>query len=159
MSKFVQMFLIKFQPCCGISHRNVYQLIKRSRSYSNQIIVISYIYIIQEQNFKTLFSHLSQESDQAKKIAIKIASDVLESVKKLGLQRFVESSGRKGFKIPVFAFSMFPEPVATSLKSLSKTSSTFNGKVGIKVYFLKLFTNQHFCFLSICVQLDCRNLD
>lgn len=61
---------------------------------------------------------------------------VLVAVKENNLERFLESTGttgRKNFKIPVSAFSMFPDSVAASLKTLKKTSSTFGGTAGKKV--------------------------
>jgi hypothetical protein len=70
-----------------------------------------------------------KDKDQAKEMA----SAVLAAIKENGLERFLESSGRKSFKIPVSAFNMFPEIVEKQLKSLRKTSSTFDGKRGQKV--------------------------
>ena len=70
-----------------------------------------------------------QENDQAKIIA----RSVLEAIKENGLERFIASSGRKSFKIPVSALDMFPDAVEKQLKCLRKTSSTFDGKIGQKV--------------------------
>ena len=62
-----------------------------------------------------------------------IARDVLEAVKENNLGGFVDSSGKKNFKILVSALPMFPVPIANQLKSLKKISSTFDGKRGQKV--------------------------
>ena len=52
------------------------------------------------------------------------------------MERYIGSSGRKSFKIPVSALNMFPDTVEKHLKSLRKTSSTFDGKIGLKVIIL-----------------------
>ena len=65
-----------------------------------------------------------------------IADDVLQAVKEdFDLQECVEYSGRKSYKIPVSAFSKFPDSLSTELKSLKKlsTSTTFGGKKGQRV--------------------------
>ena len=54
--------------------------------------------------------------------------DVLEAIKNANLGRFLDSSGRGNFKIPVSAFPEFPLSVQTKLNTLKKTSSTFDGK-------------------------------
>ena len=58
---------------------------------------------------------------------------ILDSVKIEKLQRVLEFSGRKSYKIPVNAFPQFPDHIASDLKSLKKVSSTFAGKRGQKV--------------------------
>ena len=58
---------------------------------------------------------------------------ILDSVKSGKLQRLLEFSGRRSYKIPVNAFPQFPDHVASDLKSLKKVSSTFAGKRGQKV--------------------------
>ena len=64
------------------------------------------------------------------------ASIVAVAVKENNLERFLEgagASGRRNFKIPASAFSLFPEPAAAKLKSMRRTSSSFGGVRGKKV--------------------------
>ena len=57
----------------------------------------------------------------------------MKSVRTFGLSRFVENNGTSSFKIPVCAFSKFPESVDSMLRGLKKNSSTFGGKREQKV--------------------------
>ena len=81
-----------------------------------------------QKHFK---SCLLQDKVQAKQAT----EEIIQAVKQYSLQRFVEFSSRNSYKIPVTAFPMFPDTVATMLKSMKKHSTTFGGKRGQKVRF------------------------
>ena len=62
-----------------------------------------------------------------------MTKDILEAVKGGNLGRFLDVSGRRGFKLLTSAIPMFPDKIMQDLKDLKKTSSTFDGIRGQKV--------------------------
>ena len=67
-----------------------------------------------------------------------LCKNVIDVINESKLQQLVEYTGRESFKIKVASFSQFPQHVVEGLKTLKKISSTFGGKKGQKVTFLKL---------------------
>ena len=58
---------------------------------------------------------------------------VIDAVKELKLQRLLEYSGRKSYKISAATILNLPQQVSEGLGDLKKVSSTFGGKRGQKV--------------------------
>ena len=63
----------------------------------------------------------------------KLSADVIAELFKSKLQKLVEYSGKKSYKILVSSLPLLPTHIADRLGDLKKISSTFGGKRGQKV--------------------------
>ena len=64
-----------------------------------------------------------------------LSRTILEAIKERNLGRYLDVSGRRGFKLSTMALHMFPAEISSKLMHLKKVSTTFDGKRGQKVFF------------------------
>ena len=61
---------------------------------------------------------------------------ILEAIKDKNLGRFLDISGRRGFKLSTAAIPMLPVEISAQLMHVKKVSTTFEGEIGQKVDFV-----------------------